>query len=424
MSFPRVILFPSGRPQIKENLVDYRRRGGYEALRRVLTDADPSFVIRQIEAAGLRGRGGAGFPTARKMALCAQAEGKQKYVVVNGGEDEPGSFKDCTLLEYVPHAVLEGVLLAAYAVGATQAIFYTNETYTEARERIRQTLEEASAASLIGDGIFGTRVSISVESRAAPTPYVAGEDTAVLEVLEGKAPLPRQKPPYPVTAGLFGQPTLVHNVETLANVAPIVWNGPEWFRGIGTQESYGTMLYSMNEEWERPGVYELPYGAREGELTEELAGGLKRGARLRAILPGGPSSAFLLPDPSRPLSPEALRAAGSSIGCGVMRGYAEGTCMMEATLEVARFFAKECCGQCPACRMETSSLVTILEKVQLGQAPPQMLDQISRLLAFNKGKGFCSLINMPGPPLLSALKLFPKDFESHLETGACPDHKA
>jgi len=180
------------------------------------------------------------------------------------------------------------------------------------------------------------------------------------------------------------------------------------------------MLYSMNQEWERPGIYELPYGAREGELTEELAGGLKDGAKLRAILPGGPSSAFVLPDPGRPLSPEALRAAGSSIGCGVMRGYAEGTCMMEAAQDVARFFAKECCGQCPACRMETTALATILDKIREGQAPAQSLGQIPRVLAFNKGKGFCSLINMPGPPLLSALKLFPEDFESHLKTATCP----
>ena len=420
MSRLPTILFPSGVPQEREDLAAYRRRGGYEALRKALTHSWPLPVIQEIEAARLRGRGGAGFPTAQKMALCAQAEGTQKYVVVNGGEDEPGSFKDQALLQYAPHAVLEGVVLAAYAIGASQAFFYTNETYGEARESIRRTLEEAQAEGWIGDGILGTNFSIAVESRAAPTPYVAGEDTAVLEVLEGRAPLPRQKPPYPVTSGLFGQPTLVNNVETIANIAPIILNGAAWYRGFGTTESFGTMLYSMNQEWERPGVYELPYGAREGELIEELAGGLKNGARLRAFLPGGPSSAFLLPDPGLPLSPEALRAAGSSIGCGVMRGYAEGTCMVEATLDIARFFAKESCGQCPACRMETSNLATILDKVRQGQAPAQILNQIPILLNFNKGKGFCSLINMPGPPLLSALKLFPEDFESHLKTGHCP----
>ncbi len=419
MSHPPTVLFPSGVPEKKETLADYRLRGGYEALYRSITHGDPSSVVREIESAKLRGRGGAGFPAAQKLALCAQAPGPKKYVVVNGGEDEPGSFKDRTLLEYVPHAVLEGALLAAYSVGAAEIFFYTNHTYLEARERIWEAIEEARMAGFIGEELFGTQFTIDVDSKAAPTPYVAGEDTAVLEVLEGRDPKPRPKPPYPVTAGLYGRPTVVNNVETLANIPPIVLHGANWYRTFGTAESSGTMIFCMNEEWARPGAYELPYGAPEGFLTQDLAGGLKGGARLRAILPGGPSSAFLLPDPARPLSPEALRAAGSSIGCGVMRGYAEGTCMMEAALEIANFFAKECCGQCPACRMETSSFSTIMEKVRQGQSPASALDQIPKLLAFNKGKGYCSLIGMPGPPLISATKLFPEDFAAHLNTGTC-----
>jgi NADH:ubiquinone oxidoreductase subunit F (NADH-binding) len=417
------ILFPFGVPtaaQGKESLQDYRRRGGYKALAMALGRGKPETIIEEVAAAGLAGRGGARFPTAKKMAFCAEAGGDQKYVVVNGGEDEPGSFKDQTLLECVPHAVLEGVLLAAYAVGATKALFYTNEHKILALQRIAEALQEAKAFGLLGTGILGTKFSLEVESRPAPTPYVAGEDTAVLEVLEGKPPIPRDKPPYPVTVGLFGKPTLVHNVETLANLPPIILNGAAWYRSFGTPESPGTMLYSMNDEWTIPGVYELPYGAAEGELTDNLAGGLKSGARLRAILPGGPSSAFVLPDPARPLSPEALKAAGSSIGCGVMRGYAEGTCMVEATLEIARFFQKESCGKCPACRMETATLANLLDKARQGQIAAAALDQIPRLLEFNKGKGACSLIGMPGPPILSALRLFPGDFEAHLKTGACP----
>ena len=324
------------------------------------------------------------------------------------------------LLEYTPHAILEGVLLAAYAVGASRAFFYINETYEEARRRVEYAIQEATSVGWVGEAIWNTNFSIRVEVKAAPTPYVAGEDTAVLEVLEGKPPLPRQKPPYPVTVGLFGKPTLVNNVETIANLAPILLNGAAWYCAVGTAESSGTMLYSMNEEWERPGVYELPYGAREGELLHDLAGGLKRGTRLRAILPGGPSTAFLLPDPDRILSPESLRAAGSNIGCGVLRGYGEGTCMVEVALEIAQFFQKECCGQCPACQMETNLLLTTLDKVRQGQVQAAALAQIPRVLDFNKGKGFCSLVNMPGPPLLSAMKLFPEDFQAHLATGRCP----
>src|SRR3990167_5704398 len=231
------ILFPSGVPQLKETLQDYRRRGGYRALALALGRGSPVPVIEEIQAAGLRGRGGAGFPTGQKMAFCAQAEGSPKYVVVNGGEDEPGSFKDRALLEFVPHAVLEGILLTAYAVGATHAFFYVNEGYEEAHRRIAQALEEAAAEGLIGKQILGSSFSIAVESRRAPTPYVAGEDTAALEALEGKPPLPRQKPPYPVTVGLFGKPTIVNNVETLANVAPILLRGPDGYRKFGTLDS-------------------------------------------------------------------------------------------------------------------------------------------------------------------------------------------
>ena len=423
----RTILFPPGMSPAsrqKESLQDYRRRGGYKALALALGRGKPEAVIEEVEAAGLAGRGGARFPTARKLALCAQDAGEPKYVVVNGGEDEPGSFKDQALLECVPHAVLEGVLLAAYAVGASKGIFYTNERNTLALDRIAEARQEAAGVGLVGEGILGSGFSLEIESRPAPTPYVAGEDTAVLEVLEGRDPVPRDKPPYPVTAGLFGRPTLVNNVETLANIPPIVLNQAAWYRRFGTPQSPGTMLYSMNEEWENPGVYELPYGTPEGELTQKLAGGLKSGAPLRAILPGGPSSAFVLPDPDRPLSPEGFQAAGSNIGCGVMRGYAEGTCMVEETLVVARFFERESCGKCPACRMETAALANLLDKARLGQIPRQALDQIPRLLEFNRGKGACSLIGMPGPPILSAIRLFAEDFDAHLHSGACPAGKS
>ena len=419
MTQQRTVLFPGGGPQLKESLADYSRRGGFEALHKVVAAANPRAVIEEIERAGLRGRGGAGFPTAQKLSLCAQAEGDPKYLVVNGGEDEPGSIKDRTLLVYSPHAVLEGALLAAYAIGAERVIFYINESYNSAHQRVSGAISEAKASQLVGKEILGSPFSVEVDIFRAPTPYVAGEDSAALEAIEGKPPKPRQKPPYPVTVGLYGKPTCVNNVETIANIPPILRHGADWYRSIGTAESFGTMLYSMNEEWARPGVYELPYGAREAELLSNLAGGLKTGAPLRAVLHGGPSSAFLLPDPDRIMSPESLRAAGSSIGCGVTRAYGEGTCMVEVAIEIARFFEKECCGQCPACQMETKALAMTLDKVRQGQAPAAALDQIPRLIAFNKGKGFCSLINMPGPPLVSAIQLFRADFDAHLATGKC-----
>jgi NADH-quinone oxidoreductase subunit F len=418
----RTVLFPAGGPLLKESLADYSRRGGFQALRKAIAAGNRWNVIEEIERSGLRGRGGAQFLTSKKMELCAQAEGTKKYVVINGGEDEPGSLKDRTLLVYTPHAVLEGALLAAYAIGASHIIFYINETYESAHRRVATAIDEANGANLAGKDVLGSGFSAQVEIFRAPTPYVAGEDTAALEAIEGKPAKPRQKPPYPVTEGLHGQPTLVNNVETLANISPILLNGAEWYRSIGTSESFGTMLYSMNEEWERPGVYELPYGAREGDLLQDLAGGLKSGVPLRAVLHGGPSSAFLLPDPTRSMSPESLRAAGSSIGCGVTRAYGEGTCMVEVALEISQFFEEECCGQCPACQMETKALTATLDRVRQGQLSALALEQIPKLIAFNKGKGFCSLINMPGPPLLSAIQLFRADFDAHIATGKCPSH--
>jgi NADP-reducing hydrogenase subunit HndC len=420
MAQPRSVLFPGGEPQFKESLADYTRRGGYEAFRKVLARVTPASVIEQVEQSLLRGRGGAGFPTARKLQFCAEAEGEEKYIVVNGGEDEPGSFKDRTLFEYVPHAVLEGAILAAYAVGAQKIIFYVNETYAESHRRVSAAIQEAATVGWLGENLQGTSFALQAEIREAPQPYVAGEDTAVLEFLEGRDPKPREKPPYPVTAGLHGKPTIVCNVETFANLPPILLHGADWFRSIGTAESTGTMLYSLNDEWRNPGVYELPFGATEGELLLELAGGLKNGQPLKAVLPGGPSSTFLLPDPARILSPEGLRAAGSSIGAGVMQGYGEGACMVEIALNIAQFFQKECCGQCPACQMETNVLATTLGKLHQGQIPMAGLATIPKLLEFNRGKGFCSLINMPGPPITSAIELFPEDFESHATTGQCP----
>jgi NADH-quinone oxidoreductase subunit F len=343
-------------------------------------------------------------------------------VVLNGGEDEPGSKKDRLLLENLPHLVIEGVILAAYAVGAGKAYLYINRLYEAAARSISEAMEEVKRKGYWGKGIFGSSFSIDLALVSAPSDYVAGEDTAVLEVIEGRKPWPRQKPPFPATAGLFAKPTVINNVETLANVPPIVANGAHWYRTFGTQESPGTMLFSLNEEVKRPGIYELPFGTPLRYLIEECGGGLKNGKAIKAILPGGPSSAFLTPDKiDVPLDHQSLRTAGSSIGCGVVQLLPDGECLVEKTLEIADFFARESCGQCPACRMETNMLATMLKKIQQGQGGEALLDQFGKVIAFNKGKGFCNLINMPGPPIESALKLFRPDFEHHLSQGRCPN---
>ncbi|TMA08910.1 MAG: NADH-quinone oxidoreductase subunit F [Deltaproteobacteria bacterium] len=416
------ILFPRGVVESREHLNNYRRRGGYQALPKI-KNLSPQKIIAEVEAAGLRGRGGAGFPTGKKWLLTAQNEERPHYVVLNGGEDEPGSKKDRLLMENLPHLVIEGVILTSYAVGATNAYLYINQQYGAAIQSMTDALSEAKDAGYCGEHILGTDFSLEIFLTSAPPNYVAGEDTAALEVIEGKQPLPRQKPPFPATAGLFGKPTAVNNVETLANVPPIVANGHQWYRSFGTAESPGTMIFSLDEEVNRPGIYELPFGTPLRFLIEQCGGEVKNNKAIKAIQPGGPSSAFLLPDKiDLSLDHDSVRAAGSSIGCGVIHLVMEGTCMVEEALRIAEFFAAECCGQCPACRMETNVLATMLKKAQQGQGGQPLLEQFGKVISFNKGKGFCNLINMPAPPIESALSLFRSDFECHLANGRCPTH--
>jgi NADH:ubiquinone oxidoreductase subunit F (NADH-binding) len=414
------ILFPLGVVEKREDLKDYRLRGGYAALEKALK-ATPEDIINEVSNAGLRGRGGAAFPTGKKWSFTRECAEEPHYLVMNGGEDEPGSKKDRVLMENLPHLVIEGVILAAYATGASKAYLYINANYEPAIKSITDALAEAKQAGFWGENVSGSNFSLEIEIIPAPHNYVAGEDTAALEVIEGKKAWPRQKPPFPVTVGLFGKPTAVNNVETLANVPPIFLHGADWYRGFGTTDSSGTMIFSLNEDVNHPGIYELPFGTSLRYLIEECGGGMKGGGKIKAIMPAAPSSAFLAPDKiDTPLDHNSMREAGSALGCGVVRLIPEGSCIVEELLKISEFFTAESCGQCPACRMETNTLTSLLKKVQQGQGGQPILEQFGKILAFNRGKGFCNLISMPGPPIESALKLFPEDFQAHLTTGKCP----
>lgn len=414
------ILLPEGKISGPESLESYEGRGGYEALKKIALGLKPAEVLREVTASGLQGRGGAGFPTGKKWELAVEAAASPRYVVGNGGEDEPGSRKDRLLMENHPHLVLEGLLLCAYAVGARVAYLYVNHAFDRALRGLEAALRGARERNFAGEGVLGTEFSVDIQICRAPSEYVAGEDTSALEVIEGKKAWPREKPPYPTTAGLFRHPTVVNNMETLANIPAIVRNGASWFRGWGTQESPGTMLFTLGEELNCPGVYELSLGTPLRFLIEKCGGGPKTSVGMKAILPGGPSSAFLTPDRvDTPLDHRSMRESGSALGCGVVRVIGAGTCMVEEVLKIAEFFARESCGQCPACRMETNTLLTLLQRVQQGQGGEALLDQFSKVIDFNRGKGFCALINMPAPPILSAIRLFRSDFDVHLKTGTC-----
>ena len=414
------ILFPQGVVGAREGLKEYLARGGYQALTKAVKSTSEE-VIKIVSEAGLRGRGGAGFPTGKKWAFTRESSEQPHYLVLNGGEDEPGSKKDRMLMEFLPHLVIEGVILSAYAIGASEAYLYINANYAEATKSITDALTEAKNAGYWGQNVLGSKFKLDIKLVPAPHNYVAGEDTAAIEVIEGKKAWPRQKPPFPVTVGLFGKPTAVNNVETLANVAPIILHDADWYRKFGTPDSPGTMIFSLNDDVNRPGIYELPFGTPLRYLIEECGGGIKGAKKIKAIMPAAPSSAFLPLDKiDTPLDHSSMRDAGSGLGCGVVRLIGEGTCIVEEVLKISEFFTVESCGQCPACRMETNTLTALLKKVQQGQGGAPILEQFSKVLAFNKGKGFCNLIAMPGPPIESALKLFPADFEAHLATGKCP----
>ncbi len=389
-----------------ESLAEYRAGGGYLALARARAEGAEA-VLGRLREADLRGRGGAGFPAAVKWELTRASAGAAKHVVVNGGEHEPGSIKDRTLVERYPHRVLEGALICAEVVGATSIVLYLIEDMADAIASAQRAIAEAEQAGLLG--------SASARVALAPTTYVAGEETAALEVIEGRKAWPRKKPPFPGQAGLFAQPTAVQNVETLAWVPGIVEHGPAWFQP-------GAMLCTLDESFARPGLVEVPLGITLRELVEGHGGGTRNGRAVKAILPAL-SSAFL---PGGALETRlehaAMRDAGSNLGCGGFSVIEEGTCIVERALSIAEFFKKEQCGQCPPCRMETNTIAAVFQKVASGEAGEGAAyqAQVEKVAGFTRGKGLCSLIEMAAAPALSALRLFPADFAAHAATGRCP----
>jgi NADH-quinone oxidoreductase subunit F len=404
---PLLLVRPAEAPP--ETLAEYRARGGYQALERALTKGTPAGVMAEIAASGLRGRGGASFPTAKKWELAAQQPGPEKYVVANGGEHEPGSHKDRFLVEKYPHTVLEGLLLCAFATGAQKGFLYLIEDMAPQIASAERAIDELRHAGLLGTSILGSAFAFDVAIHRAPQTYVAGEETAALNSIEGLPAKPRKKPPFPGQAGLFGKPTTVNNVETLAHVPGIVRHGGAQFAAIGTAESKGTLLFTLGREVRRPGIYELPFGSTYRHLIEHCGGGLVDNKRVRAILPAMSCGFLLAEQLDVPIAYETLREHQSSPGCGGIRIVDETTDVIALTQEIAEFFMKEQCGQCPPCRMETNQFVHILKGVRAAQGPGYA-EKMQKLAEFNRKKGNCSLIEMAAAPVLSAVRVFAADF--------------
>ncbi len=402
---------------------DYLDRGGYQALARAL-GMTPEKVIEEVEASGLRGRGGAGFPTGRKWRCARETPGARKYVVCNADEGEPGTFKDRLLLEGNPHLVIEGMLIAAYAVGAQHGYIYVRGEYVRSLEILETALEQARERGFVGKGILGSRFSCEIEVVAGAGAYVCGEETALLESLEGKRGWPRLRPPFPAERGLWGRPTVVNNVETLANVPLIINRGASWYRSLGTEGSPGTKIFLLVGDVRRPGAYELEMGTTLEELVYGCGGGPKEGD-LKAFLIGGASGAFFgKEDLDIPLDFDSLRARGGVLGSGKVMALGEKRCLVDLLLNIARFFREESCGQCAPCRVGTQVLVRLLEDVRAGKGRGDSLELMEDLVMVMRRASLCPLGQSVALPVLSALRLFREEFERHLRHGPCETCRA
>ncbi len=396
----------------------YCLKGGYVGLSKAMESLAPSGVRDAVKAAGLRGRGGAGFPTWKKWDMVMQQSEKKRYLCCNAAEDEPGTFKDRYLLRTNPHQLIEGVLIAAFTVGADEAYLFINCRYTEELVFMDEALRVSKAEGHWGEGSASGIVLKVCES---PGSYVAGEETALLEVIEGREAKPRQKPPYyPTMHGLYGKPTVVNNAESLSNVPFIVREGAAAFRAIGVPSSPGTMVFTLTGDVNRPGLYERPLGTSLQALIQECGGGIKEGLALKAVFPGGPS-VHVLPASKSDLTLDfdSLKAADTGLGTGAVIVMSEEACMVQVAIQYARFFANESCGQCPPCHLGTLHLSEILEKIEAGKGTENDIKQAEQSCEMVKGRGQCFLLTGAAIAVESILSHFRHEFEAHVEVGRC-----
>jgi NADH-quinone oxidoreductase subunit F len=403
-----------------ERIAVYLRRGGYRALRKALQMSTDE-LIALIKASGLRGRGGAGFPAGLKWSFLPQGD-VTKYVCVNTDEGEPGTFKDRLLVEHDPHSIIEGAIIAAYAVGANRAFVYIRGEFFLGVKRWIKAIDDAYEYGFLGENILGSGFGLDLSVHRGAGAYICGEETALINSLEGKRGEPRIKPPYPASIGLWNEPTLVHNVETLANVPHIVNRGAEWYKCIGTEKSTGPKLFCISGHVRRPGNYELPLGTPLRTIVEDCAGGMRGDRPLKAVIPGGASTPMLIPEQlDTPMDFESLEQAGSMLGTGAIIVIEEGTCMVEVARRLMDFFAHESCGQCTPCRMGTQRLKEVLTRIKRGQGKPDDLDLLEELCDGILGHTLCPMGDAAVNPVLSSLKHFRDEYEHHIQYKRCKE---
>jgi NADH-quinone oxidoreductase subunit F len=404
------------------SLKEYESVGGYEALRKVLKGMTPQEVQNAVKESNLRGRGGAGFFTGLKWSFVPLNAPKPKYLIANADEMEPGTFKDRILLEYTPHQLLEGMIISAYAIQADQAFVFLRWAYKQASVAIITAIAEATQAGYLGHNILGSGFDLHMHLHTGVGRYMCGEETALLNSLEGKRATPRAKPPFPQVSGLFGRPSIVNNVETLCNIPHIISKGSEWFKSLSLTKDSGTKIYGVSGKVKNPGAWELPMGTTMRELIEVHAGGMLDGLKFRGALPGGASTDFLVEQHMDvQMDYSAVAAAGSRLGTGTLVVLDDQTCPVGFVKNLEHFFAQESCGFCTPCREGLPWVEKILNSIEEGDGKPgdiKLLEMHTKYLG--PGNTFCALAPGAMEPLQSALKYFREDFEEHIHKGRCP----
>jgi NADH-quinone oxidoreductase subunit F len=408
------------------NLHGYQGEGGYETLRATLGKAAPEDLVATVTASGLGGCGGGGFSTGRKWQAMPDPASRPgpRYFIVNADEMEPGTFKDRMLLEGDPHQLLEGLILAAYAVQADHGIIFLRAEYTAAAKLLNAAIAEAEAGGLLGENILGSGFNLEIHVHASAGRYICGEETALLNALEGKRAIPRAKPPLPQTSGLFGKPTVINNVETICNIPHIIGRGAAWYQGLGRHGEAGTKIFGVSGRVKYPGAYELPLGTPMRELIEEHAGGMREGYGFRAVLPGGASTGFLRESElDLPMSFAGFAAAGHRLGTGTAIVLDDRICPVAFIANLQRFFAQESCGWCAPCRDGLPWIVQILHGIEAGNGSPADLDLLMELTGhLGPGRTFCALAPGAMAPLKTGLIQFSHEFARHVHDGRCAWH--
>lgn len=410
------------------SLKEYIREGGYQGAKKALRELQPAEVLAIISDSNLKGRGGAGFPTGMKWSCVPMFEAddvnapEHKYLVCNADEMEPGTFKDRMLMEGVPHQLVEAMIISAYTIGADKAYIFLRGEYHLSAKRLQQAIDEAYSENWLGKNIQGTNYQLDLYVHTSAGRYICGEETALINALEGKRAIPRAKPPFPQVSGLFGKPTVVNNVETFCNIPHIIKNGADWFKQLSPKSDAGTKIYAACGRVKTPGLWELPMGVTIRELLYGHAGGMADGLKLKGLLPGGASTDFLLPEHlDTPMDFDSIAKAGSRLGTGGLIVLDDQNCPVGMVLNLIRFFAQESCGWCTPCRDGTPWAVEILTRIENGHGQARDLDDLANLCDFMwLGKTHCALAPGAVEPLKSALKYFHDDFEQHIDKGCCP----